>query len=372
MLRQYHARRYNSSSAIDAEFESIVRFLNAAERGGKSLPSLMSELYDANGVAKPQFEFRYDPSVGIEVRPVGSSWQLLASAEALRGAPGESYSNAVGVIPMAGYTDLAGNILGNRVAFSDEAIPQAKIAGLADSLASAVGMPATGPTPPSDSRLLWINTSGAAPSLCYFDGLSWIAVDGVQLPAVGPGTGAALKVLRVNAAGSAYELTEVPGLGFLSSAQVGAVGGVAGLDNTKAVRPINLPRVARRLEMELRITGNSAVNAIVGMIPTRDQLLAAGATSAAQVRVVAVNACGIGGAYTVRLRVGSTADVTSLPLFGSSGGVLVAAGSVVSDTTTYQDPIPVSTTTPLGFGIEVLSPNAGLTSGVVQVILEVN
>ncbi|CAB4159205.1 hypothetical protein UFOVP708_63 [uncultured Caudovirales phage] len=372
MLRQFHARRYNSSSAIDAEFESIVRFLNAAERGGKSLPRLMAELYDEQGTQKPQFEFRFEPSAGLQVRSTGGEWATLASAASLRGTPGESFVGAVGAIPTAGYVDGGGNILGTRVAFADDAIPQAKIAGLTAALASAVGMPHTGSSPPDDERLLWINTAGAAPSLCYFDGVAWIAVDGVQLPAVGPGTGAALKVLRVNAAGSAYELTEVPGLGFLSSAQVGAVGGVAGLDNTRAVRPANLPRVGRRIEMSLRITSNAAVNAIVGMIPTRDQLLAAGATSAAQVRVVAVNACGLGGAYSVRLRVGATADVTSLPTFGPTGGVLVAAGSVVSDTTTYQDPIPVSTTTPLGFGIEVFSPNAGLTSGVVQVILEVN
>ena len=147
---------------------------------------------------------------------------------------------------------------------------------------------------------------------------------------------------------------------------------MAGLDNTRAVRPANLPRVGKRIGMELRLTGNTAVNTIVGFLPTRDQLLAAGATSSASFRVVGLTACGLGGSYSARLRIGSTADVTSIPIFGPTPGVLVAAGSVLNDTTTYQDGIPASTTTPLAVAIETLAPQAGLTSGLVQVTFEIN
>lgn len=371
MLRQFYARRYNNSNAIHSEFENVVRYLNAAERGGKALSELTAKLFDTDGEIAPFVEFIFDPMTGLRYRIKGGDWITMAQADTLRGAPGQSFGgSSVGLIPSVGYLDGNGAILFNRLAIPDGAIPQVKISGFADALATAVGLPHVGPTPPVDNRRMWVNTNGASPSLNYSDGVDWITVEGVQLPAVGSGTGAANKVLRVNGAGSGYELVDVPGLGFVASSQVGAGGGVAGLSTTKTVPVRQLPRVGKRITMRIDLTSNAAVNRVVGFLPTRAQAIAEGSAEGVSARVVAVTGTGAGGNYSARLRIGTNASTASLPIFGISTGVLMAAGTVTSTSTGYEDTVPILTDTPVAVAIETFSVSGGLTAGMVEVVFE--
>jgi len=92
-LRQLHPQNYGSSSNINSEMESLIRYLNAAELGNKTLAELLSVIFDDDGNFDGPIEFRKDPDTGIEVR-IGEytdpedGWQLLVSLDELRGEPG--------------------------------------------------------------------------------------------------------------------------------------------------------------------------------------------------------------------------------------------------------------------------------------------
>jgi hypothetical protein len=94
-LRQYYANRYTSSEATNAEFENLMRYINAAELGNLTIGELMAKLFDANGDLSLGLDFRYDPSTGIEFLsdPDSENWELLVAAEDLRGAPGLNIGN---------------------------------------------------------------------------------------------------------------------------------------------------------------------------------------------------------------------------------------------------------------------------------------
>lgn len=94
-LRQQHPQNYVSSGNIHTEFENVVRYLNAAELGDKTVGELLSILFDERGVFDGPIQFRFDPTGGIECR-VGQytseleGWRLLAPIDALRGTPGRN------------------------------------------------------------------------------------------------------------------------------------------------------------------------------------------------------------------------------------------------------------------------------------------
>lgn len=92
-LRQQNPQNYVASGNINAEFENVIRYLNSAELGEKTLGELLETLFDENGVWKGPIELRNDSSAGLQYR-VGTytdqstGWKNLATLESLRGAAG--------------------------------------------------------------------------------------------------------------------------------------------------------------------------------------------------------------------------------------------------------------------------------------------
>lgn len=99
-LRQINPGNYRSSDRIGQEFESVIRYINAAEIGDKTIGELMAILFDANGEFAGPIEMRLNTTTGLEFRVgtyanVEDGWQLVSSISDLRGAPGRD----VGLVP---------------------------------------------------------------------------------------------------------------------------------------------------------------------------------------------------------------------------------------------------------------------------------
>jgi hypothetical protein len=94
-LRQLRPYEYGSSTAVQTEFESIVRYLQSAEVGGQTLAETMAKITDANGNLSSNVELRNSGTGGIEYR-VGeytsatAGWTSLVSAADLRGPAGQT------------------------------------------------------------------------------------------------------------------------------------------------------------------------------------------------------------------------------------------------------------------------------------------
>lgn len=92
-LRQLFPQNYGSSTQINTEFESLIRYVNAAELGNKTLSELLRQLFNEDGVFDGPVEMRRDTSEGIQYR-IGeyqdpeAGWQTLAGLDELRGEPG--------------------------------------------------------------------------------------------------------------------------------------------------------------------------------------------------------------------------------------------------------------------------------------------
>lgn len=116
-LRQYFSNRYSSAEATSAEFESLIRYINSAELGNKTLAELMSAIFNDNGVLDLGIEFRFNPATGIEFRidSTVDEWDLIVAAEDIRGANGANlgtveaplFSNRVDVVATGGQTTFS-------------------------------------------------------------------------------------------------------------------------------------------------------------------------------------------------------------------------------------------------------------------------
>jgi hypothetical protein len=114
-LRQQNPQNYLTSQNIDAEFASVVRYLNAAELGNKTLGELIGQLFDDNGVWDGPIEFRRDSAAGLQYR-VGdyaspdTGWETIASLAELRGEAGQNLGEIGAPIfqARADYTATAG------------------------------------------------------------------------------------------------------------------------------------------------------------------------------------------------------------------------------------------------------------------------
>lgn len=92
-IRQLFPLAYLTNSSINSEFEQLIRYLNAAELGNKSLAELMQVLFDSDGELVAPVEIRLDPERGLEYRigeyqTEAEGWQFIANLADLRGAPG--------------------------------------------------------------------------------------------------------------------------------------------------------------------------------------------------------------------------------------------------------------------------------------------
>ena len=94
-IRQQYPQNYGASGNINTEFESVIRYLNAAEFGNNTVGELFGKIFDENGNWDGPVEFKKDPTAGIQYR-VGEytseaeGWQTLATIAELRGEPGQT------------------------------------------------------------------------------------------------------------------------------------------------------------------------------------------------------------------------------------------------------------------------------------------
>lgn len=94
-IRQLNPQNYSASSRVNEEFESLIRYLNAAEVGDKTIGELLNILFDDDGEFGGPIEMRVDSSLGLQYR-VGTytseteGWLSLASIASLRGEAGSN------------------------------------------------------------------------------------------------------------------------------------------------------------------------------------------------------------------------------------------------------------------------------------------
>ena len=94
-LRQQNPQNYGSSGNVHTDFENIIRYINAAELGDKTIGELLSSLFNEEGVFDGPIEMRLNSTSGLEYR-VGEyrsaedGWQLLADIEDIRGTAGQN------------------------------------------------------------------------------------------------------------------------------------------------------------------------------------------------------------------------------------------------------------------------------------------
>jgi len=104
-LKQQHPQNYISSGNINTEFESIIRYVNAAELGNFTIGELLDKIYDENGEFDGPIEFRADTTVGIQYRvgefdasEADEDWVTLIDYADLRGPAGTSVGSVEGAI----------------------------------------------------------------------------------------------------------------------------------------------------------------------------------------------------------------------------------------------------------------------------------
>lgn len=92
-IRQQYPQNYGSSGNISTEFENVIRYLNAAELGNKTVGELLAQIFDDNGDFDGPVEIRKDTAGGIQYR-VGNwdtadeGWDTIVTLEDIRGEPG--------------------------------------------------------------------------------------------------------------------------------------------------------------------------------------------------------------------------------------------------------------------------------------------
>ena len=95
-IRQQFPQNYGSSGNINTEFESVIRYLNAAELGNNTVGELLAKLFDASGNFDGPIELRKDTSAGIQYRigeysNASTGWITLATLAELRGEAGQNF-----------------------------------------------------------------------------------------------------------------------------------------------------------------------------------------------------------------------------------------------------------------------------------------
>jgi hypothetical protein len=92
-IRQQHPQNYTSTGNINTEFENILRYINSAELGNKSVGELLDSIFDASGDFDGVVQIRLDTTAGLQYR-VGTyatdteGWLSIAAITDIRGAAG--------------------------------------------------------------------------------------------------------------------------------------------------------------------------------------------------------------------------------------------------------------------------------------------
>lgn len=102
-LRQLNPGNYRSSGNISDEIEHIVRYVNAAELGDKTIGELLAILFDEDGEFAGPIELRLDATGGLQYR-IGTydsdteGWITLATIDQLTGPAGSAVGTIEGSI----------------------------------------------------------------------------------------------------------------------------------------------------------------------------------------------------------------------------------------------------------------------------------
>lgn len=100
-LRQQHPQNYVNSGNIHTDFENVIRYLNSAELGDKTVSELLRVIFDEEGVFNGPIQMRVDTNEGLQYR-VGQyaddseGWYSLVDIGSLRGPAGQSVGNVEG------------------------------------------------------------------------------------------------------------------------------------------------------------------------------------------------------------------------------------------------------------------------------------
>ncbi len=100
-LRQQPPQNYVNSGNIHTDFENLIRYINSAELGNKTIGELFGILFNEEGVFRGPIQMRQDVNTGIQYR-VGqyaddeSGWITIANIADLRGSAGASVGNVEG------------------------------------------------------------------------------------------------------------------------------------------------------------------------------------------------------------------------------------------------------------------------------------
>jgi len=92
-LRQQHPQNYVNSGNIHTDFENVIRYINAAELGDKTIGELFRTLFDETGAFDGPIQMRVDTTEGLQYR-VGQyssdteGWKSLVDIGDLRGPSG--------------------------------------------------------------------------------------------------------------------------------------------------------------------------------------------------------------------------------------------------------------------------------------------
>lgn len=111
-LLQSNPGNYGSGRRINDEFENIIRYINSAELGDKTLSELLKILFDNAGNFRGPIELRLDTIEGLQYR-IGTytdpeaGWLMLAALETVRGPAGASVGTLTGPL-ISGRQDFAG------------------------------------------------------------------------------------------------------------------------------------------------------------------------------------------------------------------------------------------------------------------------
>ena len=112
-LRQQHPQNYVNSGNIHTDFENVIRYLNAAELGNKTVGELLKVLFNEDGVWRGPVEFRVDNQQGLEYR-IGEydndtdGWLQLIEISDLRGPAGSNVGNVEGPFFFNRYDEIVG------------------------------------------------------------------------------------------------------------------------------------------------------------------------------------------------------------------------------------------------------------------------
>ena len=92
-IQQLHPGNYRSTGNIDDEFNSLIRYLVAGEKGDYTIGELLGVLFDSTGKLIAPLEMRLDTSSNLQYR-VGTytdsttGWTTIVPASDIKGAPG--------------------------------------------------------------------------------------------------------------------------------------------------------------------------------------------------------------------------------------------------------------------------------------------